>query len=127
MKRQVDPSGSFGSMLATFALRLHDAEHAIFCQLHFSGRVSRFRRTFRFRFVKVGFRGLQDALSRTPVVGRSTYRRIPHLFASLGRMGHRWYCHMADTRGQASEAAKPRLHIRTNPRQTRRGPCFPII
>lgn len=58
---------------------------------------------------------------------RSTYRRIPVpprcsvAWATDGIVI--WQTH----RARPPEAAKPRLYIRTNPRQTRREPTFPII
>lgn len=50
-------------------------------------------RIFRFHFVKVGFQGLQDgtAAPRLPIVGS--------VGVYLAVLGHRWYCHMADTGG----------------------------
>lgn len=116
-------------MLATSTSRLHVAEHAIFCQLHFSGRVSPGRQTLP--HLSIPFRkGWVSRLARCSLP-HPRHRRFylsqdprPTLYlgrVAPGRMGHRWYCHMADTREARPRRRQNRdCNIRTNPRQTRR-------
>jgi hypothetical protein len=81
----------------TDALRYVSPAYSLLCQLYFFPAPPP-GRTFRFHLVRLGFK----ACKMLPHPRRSYLSRDP-LLCSLG-MGHRWYCHMADT-GQAS---KPR-------------------
>jgi len=94
---------------------LRFGDYAIFSQLQLFWPGHTFRFCSR---KKAGLRRLARC-SRTPVAARSHLSRRIDVPWSPG-LGRRWYCHMADT-GSEGLAVKPRLHIRTNPRQTRRG------